>query len=276
MPGSFTAVMPSLLILRMIQADRLLTLRGRQLGDAAGDEAHRVLAQHATGRAVGQPVDRAARRVRGVAIDARELQGRRIGRAVVAHCLLEPHGIVRRQRVEVGRQDHAALGQLALVPARALNPFATLALRASLADLLRDLGDRLHGRKAKIEAEVLFGAAGREVAVRVDQTGRDREAFQVEDLRLRPDPGTHGFARPDGRDLAAGNGDGLRHAVARVHGEHLRVQQDGVGKEMISRGRRGQSEMSEPGEGGDGAGNNGKPPPARQQGHVFFSHAAIT
>ena len=54
------------------------------------------------------------------------LEGERVGDSVMAGSVDEPDGIVGGDSVEIGGGDVAVFGELALVPARAGDPFARL------------------------------------------------------------------------------------------------------------------------------------------------------
>ena len=75
-------------------------------------------------RASGVAIDRPCWRIRRIARHARQLQRQAVRHAVVPRRVGEPHRVLRRHGIEIGRAQEAALGQLALVPSSPAHPLA--------------------------------------------------------------------------------------------------------------------------------------------------------
>src|SRR5204862_5503652 len=93
-----------------------LPLHARQRRILRRDELHCRLLEHAVRVAARIAIDRAGRRILRLALDAGEPERGAVRDAVVARRVLEPYGVVGRDRVEIGGGDVAPLGELALVP----------------------------------------------------------------------------------------------------------------------------------------------------------------
>jgi hypothetical protein len=82
--------------------------------------------------------------------------------------LREEHRVVRRDGVEVSCGNETAFGELAFVPAAALDP-CTFRRRGDFgADRCGDVGDAFDGRVAEVDDVEAVGAAAGEVGVGVE------------------------------------------------------------------------------------------------------------
>ncbi len=165
--------------------------RGRQ---QPGDQAHRTLVEGAGRRAVGEPLDPAVGRVRGLGGDPGELEGAGVDPGAVVVAVGQERGAVGHDGVEVGRRRGAAReGRHRPAAAEHPRPVVTGGVR-------RDRGEEVVARAALREvAPQHLEAALDRVAVGVGEAGRDEAAGQVDHLDqplLGPD------AAPGGADAA--------------------------------------------------------------------------
>ncbi len=205
----------------MHDSGALLLRRGRR------DEVeHRILCrllQHAGRHAARVAIDGAGDRIRGLRRDVGESQGDRVRHAVMAGGVHQPYGIFGRYRVEIGRLEIAPLGELALIPAVALQPFARLEARNPRAHPAHDLGDRRC--IAKMHVVELLDAAVGDVGMAVDEPRGCRTSVQIDPQRCGAGEAQDLPVRADRDDLSVADRQGLGDGVARIHGQNVSVEQ---------------------------------------------------
>ena len=203
------------------------------LGDRPGrqelrGQPLRVL-QHAGRLAVGPLDDLAAGRVRGVAGDARGLEGGRVEHLHLPGGVLpvEHDRAVRGGRVEVGPGRHPPLPDAGDVHPREPDPLPGGGRRRLLPHPLLDLGDRaeLDERLDRLPAA---GADG--VDVGLDQPGDDRLAAGVDHPGLVADQRLDVGVGPDLHEHPVPDGDRLGGGELRIDRQHLAVADDEVGR----------------------------------------------
>ena len=173
-------------------------------------------------------VDRASGRVRGVLVDAGELERDRVGDAVVAHRVREPHRVLRRHRVEVRGVDVALLFELALVPARTLDPLARLGLLGAEAHEPRRIRGALDVRIAQVHDVEKLDASPGEVHVGVEEAGRDRAAGELDPFGAFTSEALDLGTRSHREDSTVADGHRLRDRVVGVDGEDRSADEDPV------------------------------------------------
>jgi hypothetical protein len=147
----------------------------------------------------------------------------------------QPHGIVRRDSIEIGGGNVAPLGILALVPAAPAHPLT----RFELCHLRRDapfhVFNRFHVGVAEIHREQR--GSGRKMHVGIDEARSNRAAAQVNDVRLRAGHRLDLRCGSDGGDLAAGDGHRLGDRVGAIDSDHDAINQHGIGGRLRDRRR---------------------------------------
>ena len=170
-------------------------------GDEAGDHLHGGFLEDARGLSLGVLIDGAGGWGLRAGGDVGEAEGGGVGYAVVAGGVEEPDGVGGGDVVEVGGVEVAGLGELALVPAVALEPLAGVQGLDAFGDASPHLDDG--GGVGKVDVEDLVHAAAGEVAVAVDEAGGGGASVEVDDAGAGADEGLDGGVRPDAKDLAA-------------------------------------------------------------------------
>jgi len=136
------------------------------------DQGHgRALFQHAGGFAAGIALDFAAGWIGRAPGDAGKFQGERIGYSDVSRDVLEEHGILRRDFIELLTMGEFLVGPQRVIPAESCDPLTGLVLRDGFAKAALQLGDG--GRTVEAHREhVRTGAA--EVNVGVVEARHDK------------------------------------------------------------------------------------------------------
>ena len=126
----------------------------------------RLFLEDAGGVAVGVAVNRTGARIGCGSSDVRKPERERVGNSVMAGGVGEPDGVVRGNRVEIGGCDVAMLGELALVPSRARDPFS----RLNQSDLGLYTGDDFSDRSGIRQRDAIqfFDASIGDVGVGID------------------------------------------------------------------------------------------------------------
>jgi hypothetical protein len=135
---------------------------------------------------------------------------------------IQPHRIVGGHRVEVRRQQVAPLGQLALVPSGALQPFAGFEGRDGRTHPGHGLGDA--GHVAERHVVHLVDAGFGDVRVTVDEPGRGGAAVQIDAAGGRVGQFQNVAVRAHGDDLAVANGDGLHRRILGIDRQNVSVE----------------------------------------------------
>jgi hypothetical protein len=164
---------------------------------------------------------------------AREEERGAIGDAVVSCRLREEHRIVGRDGVEILCRNQTTLGELAFVPAAALDPCASWRGGDFRTDCGGDIADTLDRRVAEIDDVQTVGAATGEVGVGVEKTGRDGAALEIDAASCRAGQSIDLGGAANGGDVVTGDGDGLSDAVGRVDGDDAGVGEDDVGARLL-------------------------------------------
>src|SRR5438105_3199707 len=131
----------------------------------------------------------------------RKPQRGRVGHTVVAGGVQEPNGIPWRSLVEVRGVNVTAFGELAFVPAVALNPLAGLGFRDSIANGLLNFGDASRVTQIQGINRVYAG----KMKMRVNQSRGGRAAMQIHNVSGRPGIAQNGIFCADGQDFAVAN-----------------------------------------------------------------------
>ena len=197
-----------------------------QAGHAAGEVgAH--LQKEAGGLAVLVAVDGAAGGVGGLGADADGRQREAVQHHGVPRPVHEPHGIVRRDAVQVVAGGMAALGESGVVVAPAAQPLAGRGLAGGRGDALPQVAQGAHGRGGAVEGEQASGYA-EEVQMGVVEAGEERASAAV------VAPGV-GAGQPGGvgpvaeeEHAACPDAEGRRRGPRRVQGVDRGVVEDKV------------------------------------------------
>ena len=189
-------------------------------------ERLRRLLENAGRIAARVAIDRARRRILRLALDAGDSERRAVGDAVMARRVLEPHRVVGRDRVEIGRGDVPPLGELAFIPAGALHPLAGLGAPDAIGDALDDVGDLRDRPVAEIDRVHCrrFG----EMDVAVDEARRHGAALQIHHARLGTDERSDALDRSNGHDRSVPDGDASSHGVAGIDRQDVPVDEDEI------------------------------------------------
>ena len=149
-----------------------------------------------------------------------------VRRAVVSGRLRQPHRILRSHLVQIGRVHVAKFGELAFVPARALNPLAGFQ-RFSRAPRSFGRFRRCWSRSLRFTCVELVDPAIGVVPVAIDQSRRRRPPVQIDDLRVRAHVRANIDIRTD-REKSSVDPDGhrFRDRVVRIDGQNLAVEQN--------------------------------------------------
>jgi hypothetical protein len=210
------------------RSDPVAAMLGTRRRDQLRDELLRVLFQHTARLALGTAIDGATLRIARGRGDPGEPQRVAVGDTVVTCGVLEPHRIVRCHGVQIGRQDIAVLGELALIPSLTQEPFTRLEPGNSRAHAPHHLGNA--PGIAQLNVIHLTEAAIGHVCVRVDETGGRRAAVQIEDARLRTLEGEDRGVGAHGDNPAVADCNGLRNRVPAVGGDDRPMRQDEIGR----------------------------------------------
>ena len=198
---------------------RSCSCRRRRRHDAL-DQRGGGVAEDAGGIAVVVAVDFAAGGIGGVAADAGELEGKRIGEGHVAVDALEEGGMA-----VAGGVDELAIGQdgripALMVPGAAANPGAGGEGFGVAGDAVAEIG--LAGGVAELDGDE-GSAAGQEVNVSIIESGQKQAAGEVDGAGAGAGELADLRVAADGEDGVAVEGHGLRHGLRRIHRPNLAI-----------------------------------------------------
>ena len=180
--------------------------------------------------------DDASRRWHGVAVRAGQLQRPRVDPGRVPGEVLQEHGVIRADPVEVVPGRHPvgvgqALGEVAGVPPDADDPLARLGSSGGGAHDLGDVGDGGHGGVRDVEREGRGRQpVGAPVQVRVVDSRQQGGTGQVDDPGLRADERLDGGPVTDGADPPLGDGKRAGDGEIVVDRDDGAVDEDEIGE----------------------------------------------
>jgi hypothetical protein len=208
---------------------RLLRGEGRALADAA-HHAPRAIGDASVELSALIPIECAARRIRRVLRDARQLEGFRVVERGVAAAVLHRDRMLGGHPVEIMPVERALVLQLRVVVEEPFHPRAGRRLPRLRAQLVHDALDRHEFDLERIAHEHLVEkrrAAGVVVAVR--EPGHDRHLLRVVRPGALPDQAANVGVRPHGDEPSALRRECLRARQRAVHRVDLGVEHDQVG-----------------------------------------------
>ena len=175
----------------------------------ARDQPLRGFLEHTRRRAIRIAVDRATGRILRFARHAGQLQGQRVGNAVVPRSVRQPHGMTRRDLVQVFRHNEAAFLELPLVPSMTEHPAPGLRPFHLRGNRRLHLVDGLDVGITEVEVVEPIGATLGKVRVGVEQSWGHRQALEVDALRAPTGQCQRHAIRPHGDNLSVFDSDGL-------------------------------------------------------------------
>ena len=203
-------------------------LRGQGLPlPGSVEDALRAIGDAAVESARGIPVERAAGRIRRLAVDVRHFEGFGVVERGVAAAVVDGDGVVLGNLVEVVDGELAAVLHFGVVEEIAFHPVAGRGLGGAGAELLDDAvdGDELDFEGIADEDFVeQSGAAG--VVVGVDEAGDDGCAFCIPGGRTFSEDVADVGTGADGKKAAVFDREGLCAGLAGVDGDDPGVEDD--------------------------------------------------
>ncbi len=210
----------------MSQAQSLADIARRRARDVLADELLGGFLEQTRWLALGVPLDGAAAGRKGVASNARGLQGRAVGDGHVPGVLGDQYGAVGRSLVEFPARGVAAFGKAVLVIAASEDPGARGKATGPVGDLGDDVRDPFRHGRAQVHLAERNAEVDR-VKVGIDQAGRDGRRAEV----VAPRTGARcchcvtSVSSPD--DMAACHRQ-CRHIGAAGHGDDLACSEEQV------------------------------------------------
>jgi len=168
----------------------------------------------------------AAGRIRRPIVQIGHLQCQRICPGRVSAAMLDKHWMIGDGSIEILKSERAPFGRFRVVVFKAQNPLARRCLGGALSQGLQDVGD---GTQVAVHHPQMREAGFCRVRVRVNETGQNGLAAEINLLRIAGSERKDFLVRSDRQKSVVGNGNGLRPRLARVHRPEIAVVEDKLG-----------------------------------------------